>query len=371
MTFPIMILSVITAFGAREDATPAENAKAVQSAIDAKAAKGGGRVTVPAGTWNCGTIYLKSGIELHLDIGAVLKASENLADYNDLDAFPGNYSGINEGWNHCHFIIAYKCKNVAITGPGVINGSGESFFAGSQAPVAETYSYKDWRKVKDPVNGRPGQMLVFRDCENVRLENIFLHDSPSWACHLMGCDNVVVRDYRVRSGPLNPCTDGIDIDCCSNVVVERADIDVGDDAFAIRACTKRLGREKACENIRIRDSVIASTATDMRIGVGQGVIRDVVFENIVARRGGTSVIFNCFWGDPTKAGVDMENITFRNVDFGAKWGPTFISGGDYQKFGIRDITFENCRFASARGGISDKGRFKTKNVRFINCSFAK
>lgn len=357
-------------FGAKTSAKPAENAKAIQAAIEAASAQGGGCVTVPAGTWNCGTLYLKSHVELHLDVGAVLMASSDLADYNGPDAFPENFGVKDEGWNACHLIIAYKCEDVAVTGPGVINGSGETFFAGSPAPVAETYTWKDWRTVKDKQNGRPGQMLVFWECKNVRIENVFLHDTPSWACFLMGCDDVIVRDYRVRSGPLNPCTDGIDIDCCRNVLVERAHIDVGDDAIAVRACSHRLGRDKPCENVTIRDAVIASTATDMRVGVGTGIIRNVTFENIIARRGGTSVIFNCFWGDPQKAGVDMENIVFRNIDFGAKWGPSFVSGGNHQTFGIRDVLFDNCRFASGRGSIEDKGRFKTENVRYDNCTFA-
>lgn len=360
----------IRAFGASVTNSPAANAKAINAAV-ASAAEAGGRVTVPAGTWRTGTVYLRSGVELHLDIGAILKASEDLGDYNPPDAFPGNRGAPDEGWNACHLIIAYRCENVAITGPGVINGSGESFFAGPQAPVADVYTYKDWRKAKDPVKGRPGRMLVFWECRGVRIENVFLHDSPSWACFIMGCDDVTVRDYRVRSGPLNECTDGIDIDCSRNVLVERADIDVGDDAFAIRAGTRELGRDKPCENIVIRDSVIASTATDMRIGVGAGTIRNVTFENIVARRGGTSVIVNAFWGNPANGGVDVENVTFRNIDFGAKWGPSVVSGGDHQKFGIRNIRFENCRFASGRGSIEDKGRFKTENVTFENCTFAR
>lgn len=359
----------VRAFGAKETNAPAANARAVQAAIDDVARQGGGRVTVPAGTWRSGTVWLKDGVELHLDAGAVLKASEDLADYNAEDAFPGNRGAPNEGWNGGHLVIAHKCRNVAITGPGTINGSGESFFAGAQAPVADAYSYKDWRKAKGPE--RPGRMLVFWECRGVRIENVTLRDSPSWACFVMGCDDVVIRDYRVRNGPLNECTDGLDIDCSRNVLVERADIDAGDDAIAIRAGVGELGFDKPCENVVVRDSVLGSTATDFRVGVGAGTIRNVTVENVVCLRGGTSVLFNGFWGDPAKGGVDIEDVVFRNVDFGAKWGPSFLSGGDCQKFGFRNIRFDNCRFASGRGAVEDKGRFKTENLVFENCAFAR
>ena len=359
----------IRSFGARESNAPAANAKAVQTAIDEVSKSGGGKVTVPAGTWRTGTVWLRDGVELHLDAGAVLKASEDLADYNAEDAFPGNRGAPNEGWNGGHLVIAYKCRDVAITGPGTVNGSGESFFAGAQAPVADTYSYKDWRKAKGPE--RPGRMLVFWECRGVRLENVTLRDSPSWACFVMGCDDVVIRDYRVRNGPLNECTDGLDVDCSRNVLVERADIDAGDDAIAIRAGVRELGVDKPCENVVVRDSVLGSTATDFRIGVGAGTIRNVTVENVVCLRGGTSVLFNAFWGDPSKGGVDIEDVVFRNVDFGAKWGPSVISGGDGQQFGIRRIRFDNCRFASGRGSVEDKGRFKTEPIVFERCTFAK
>jgi polygalacturonase len=66
------------------------NTAAIQSAIDACYAAGGGRVFVPSGIFKTGTIWLKSGVELHLSIGATLLASDNIDDYNDDDAYEQN-----------------------------------------------------------------------------------------------------------------------------------------------------------------------------------------------------------------------------------------------------------------------------------------
>lgn len=67
------------------------NTVAIQNAIDAVAEVDGGRVTVPTGLFLTGTVYLKDNVELHLEMGAVLKASDNLDDYNPLDAYPENW----------------------------------------------------------------------------------------------------------------------------------------------------------------------------------------------------------------------------------------------------------------------------------------
>ena len=103
-------------FGAKENVLAT---KSIQAAIDACSAEGGGRVIIPSGTYVCGTIWLKSNVELHLEMGAVLKASSDMDDYNDEDAYPQNYGVPVENWRGTHLIIALEAHNVAITGNGV------------------------------------------------------------------------------------------------------------------------------------------------------------------------------------------------------------------------------------------------------------
>ncbi|MBP5542465.1 MAG: hypothetical protein ILM98_00195 [Kiritimatiellae bacterium] len=103
-------------FGAAETNSAAENAAAIQKAIDA--AGNGGAVIIPAGTFVSGTLWLRPHVELHLADGAVLKASPNLSDYNPLDAYPENWGCPPEYWNGCHFIIARHADGASITGTG-------------------------------------------------------------------------------------------------------------------------------------------------------------------------------------------------------------------------------------------------------------
>ena len=134
--------------------------KAIQEAIDACAQSGGGRVTVPPGVYLTGTVWLRDNVELHLEHGSVLKASTNMEDYNALDAYEQNFSYAPEQWVGKHLILAIECKNVALTGSGTIDGSGDSFY--SDELTFCTYAWKDGIQLaKDKELCRPGQLLCF------------------------------------------------------------------------------------------------------------------------------------------------------------------------------------------------------------------
>ena len=100
----------------------------IQAAIDACYLSGGGRVAVPPGCYRIGTIWLKSHVELHLEHGSTIIGSDNLDDYNALDAYEQNFSvKESENWVGKHMIIAHECVNVAVTGTGTLNGNREHF----------------------------------------------------------------------------------------------------------------------------------------------------------------------------------------------------------------------------------------------------
>ena len=116
----------VRTFGAKGDGTVKDTA-AVQRALD-ECAKTGGKVFVPAGTYLIGSIYLGDNTELHLEEGATLLGSPDLADYNEPDAYPQNWGSPREGWSAKHLILAIEKKNVSLTGKGVIDGNGRAFF---------------------------------------------------------------------------------------------------------------------------------------------------------------------------------------------------------------------------------------------------
>ncbi len=102
-------------FGAVGDGK-ARDHHAIQSTIDACADAGGGRVIVSAGRYCCGTIFLKSHVELHLLAGACIVGSPDRDDYNRDDVFLENHVFDIEDVIGAHLVIAYRCHDVAITG---------------------------------------------------------------------------------------------------------------------------------------------------------------------------------------------------------------------------------------------------------------
>lgn len=355
---------------------PRENARAIQSAIDGCAAKGGGRVELPAGTWVSGTIRLRSGVDLHLVKDAVLQASPDLSDYNSEEEYPENWACPGEGWSARHFIIGHRVQGASITGEGTVDGHADVFFEGE--PFFTPHTKIVWangiRRKKDmrPEFLRPGQLIVFVKARDILVEGITVRQSPCWSLFFHGCDNVTVRDYKVRNGSSDLNTDGVDIDCCSNVLVERADIRTGDDAIAIRASMSRLGVEKPCENIRIRDCDLSAYAMGVRIGVGNGMIRGVDIENIRIHHAAWGVSFDCWYGAKGRAGVDIEDVCVRNSRFdGCYECWRFRLGGERQQFGVRRVRFEDCVFTSPLPGtVAYCGDKPLSEVVFRNCTWS-
>ncbi|MCQ2390671.1 MAG: glycosyl hydrolase family 28 protein [Kiritimatiellae bacterium] len=379
--FALMMCAVqaqdIRTFGAREDATPRDNAQAIQSAVDAAAKVGGGKVVVPKGVWPSGSVWLKSGVELHLDEGAVLKASGDLADYNDLEAYPENWGSKQEEWVGKHLLIAREAQGVSITGPGRIDGSGDAFFEDkprSINPKATGWIY-GMRKARNREQGRAGQLVVFVKCRDVSVgQGLMITNAPCWCLYFYGCENVQVKDYIVRNGRTDGNTDGVDVDCCRNVQLENLDVVTGDDAIAIRGSGKRFHdgvRKHICENVRVRNCRLRAEAMGIRVGVGEGLIRNVSFENVVVEHASQGISFECYYGVKEGNGVDIENVQIRNFTVQDCYSNFRLrTGGDALDFGIRNILFENCTFGAylpcVRDGDTTKG---LENVHFRNCVY--
>ena len=169
-------------FGAVGDGRTKDTA-AVQKAIDA-----GGMVCFPPGTYLCGTLYLKSHGGLHLEAGAILLASPDPEDYNADDFCVQNSHSVNEQSSGAHFIVALEQENVTIEGNGRIDGNRAAFFY-----VPENRS--DIRP--EQITWRPGQMVYFCECRNVKIKDVEMYNSTYWTCFLHGCENVQVTGIRI------------------------------------------------------------------------------------------------------------------------------------------------------------------------------
>lgn len=316
----------------------------LQQEIDEVATRGGGRVVVPAGVWTTGSIELKSGVELHLAKGAVLKGSTNPADYNANDAFPENHWSNAEEWSGGHLVWGRCVTNVAITGEGVIDGNGPAFF-GDCEEVARWPYYKYGLKLHpiDRTWFRPGMMVAFFRARNVRLEGVTLANTPSWTCHFRCCDGVDIRNVTIDADRTIANSDGFSIDCTRNVRVEGCTVRTGDDGFAIRASCPLHAMNSPCENIVITNCNVSSCCYGIRFGIGTGTIRNVRVEDTrILEAAGAGIGFTPAWVDATR-NCFIEDILLRGCTVSECVRPVEVVPvvGDSRVTGIR---FERCVF---------------------------
>ena len=248
---------VITKAGAKAGLVK-DNAPVIQKAIDKLSAQGGGTVTIPAGEFLTGPIELKSGVELHLDMGA------RLLGLADIEAYEKAHYVSPEGKRspHSALIYANNQENIAITGLGTIDGQGghPAFNVGKADP-----------------GGRP-MIILFRECKNIVVRDVRLENSAHWVEYYTDCEGVRVSGIKVYSH-CNYNNDGIDIES-KDVVVENCIFDCEDDAICLKGSGKRL-----CENVSVSNCVAASNCNAIKLGTGSDVgYRNVTVSNITVRR---------------------------------------------------------------------------------------
>lgn len=319
----------------------------IQRAIDDCHKNGGGRVVVPSGSYVTGTLWLRSNVELHLEMGALLLASTDLEDYNAEDAYEQNFGSAGEEWLGKHLILAVECENVAVTGLGVIDGRGDFFYEEPRTyPWMSGYGWRDgFSKARDKALLRPGQLMCFVECRHVTVQDITMKNGTCWSCFLHGCEYASIRGVKVFNGKTAGNTDGIDIDCCRFVTISDCIIDTGDDAITVRCDSKRLkNKEMLSEYITVTNCICSVSASAFRIGVGTGHIRHVRVSNIVIARAGTAIQYMTSYshhGEAHIEDVNFSNLSADNVGFAVQ------IGGDVGS--IRRVTLENIRMHSLAG----------------------
>ena len=291
-------------FGARGDGTTKDTA-AIQKAIDACAAKGGGMVRLTAGAWLTAPIVLKSNITLQLDKGATLLGSPDHTDYPAITEF--RLSGVQS------LVSATNAENVAITGEGTIDGNGESWWQMAR-------SVRDAGVMGNP-HPRP-RLVVFDHCKHVRVEGVTIQNSPMWQLVPYYCDDVVINNIRVLAPQHSPNTDAVDPFSSSNVRIDHLSADVGDDDIAIKSgAINSPGGDEPSRDITITDCTFLH-------GHGLSIGSEIAggAHNILAER----IHFNgTDNGIRVKAnrdrGNDVSNLVFRDIDMKDVRNPLVIS----------------------------------------------
>jgi polygalacturonase len=295
-------------YGARGDGASLDTA-AIQKAIDAAAAVGA-TATLKPGTYLTGSLFLKSGVTFDVGQGVTLIGSQKLADYPML---PTRIAGIEMTWPSA-LINVRNQHDVTIIGKGTIDGDGTVWWK-SYWDLRAEYEPKGLRWASDYDCRRPRLMLI-QNSFHVRLGGgILLRRSGFWTVQILYSHDVHVDGVTIRNneGGKGPSTDGIDIDSSRNVLVERADIDVNDDALCLKAGRDSDGLRvnRPTEDVVLRDSIIRHGAAAVTIGSEtSGGFRNIEAYNLTALSGVPSGVL--FKSAHTRGGY-AENIRIHDL----------------------------------------------------------
>ena len=335
----------ITDFGAVAGGT-ALNTAAIQAAIDAATARGGGTVVVPAGVFRSGAIFLKPGVGLHLAAGAVLKGSENIEDYPKLMT---RIEGHFEPWRMA-LVNARGLAGLRLSGPGKLDGSGPVYWRAFWARRKENPRCTNL-EVERP------RLLFLDRCTDVRIENLALEDAGFWNLHLYRCRDVLIEGVRITipsatAGLRGPSTDGIDVDSSQNVTIRRCYISTHDDNIALKGSKGPLADQDQdsppVENILVEDCETGDGNGLITCGSEATVVRNVTVRNCVMSGRATVLTLKLRPDTPQH----YENITIENIRLAgggrllnvAPWTQFFdLKGLPAPSRTVNNITLRNIR----------------------------
>ena len=316
----------VTRFGAvgdgRTDATAA-----FRAAIEACHRAGGGRVVVARGVFLTGPVHLKSNVNLHVSEGATIRFSRERAAY--LPVVPTRWEGV-ELMGYSPLVYAYEQTNVAVTGRGTLDGQADAEHWWPWKRNGHPESQKPDRDrllrqaeagvpVAERVYGaghylRPQFLQPYR-CTNVLIEGVTITNAPMWVIHPVLSQNVVVRGVTVvSSGPNN---DGCDPESSTDVLIEDAVFDTGDDCIAIKSGRNADGRRLAFPSERILVRRCRMRAGHGGVTIGSevsGSVRDVFVEKTVMSS--PDLERGIRFKTNAMRGGTIENVFVRDVEIG-------------------------------------------------------
>lgn len=341
-------------YGAVGDGVTNDTA-AIQSAIDACSASGGGKVVLPGGrVYRSGIIKLCSNLEFYLEMGAVLKGSDNLDDYllsggtsrivkRDVPSYVNcEYNGMP---NH-YFLYAKNCENLAITGHGKIDGNEEIFYGKVTKWHIEGILYPR------------APMLFLENVSHLSITQLTLARSAFWTVHMVGCRDVLIDGIRILNNLRMANCDGIDPDHCQNVRIANCHIECADDCIVFKntAAAMQYG---PCQNITVTNCTLTSTSAAIKFGSeSEDLFRNILIENCVISRTNRGISLQL------RDKGSIENVIFQNISIETRlfrkdmfWGRaepiaiTVLKRKHETAVGrVRNIQFHNI-FCSGENGI--------------------
>jgi polygalacturonase len=314
----------VTAFGAKGDGTTLDT-EAINKAIAAAAAAGGGTVQFPAGTYLSVSIRLRSNITLYFDQGATLLAAEPVPGKITYDLPEPNEWDMYQDFGHSHWqnslIWGIELENIAILGPGRIDGRGltrrsprprrplqpgdtpASLGGAQQGARPESPLGED--APPSEMNGLGNKAISLKLCRNVLLRDFSVLNGGHFALLATGVDNLTIDNLKVDTN-----RDGFDIDSCRNVRISNCSVNSPNDDAIVLKSSYALGFARATENITINSCFVS--------GYDIGSLLDGTYKRNV------------------KEAPDHDGPTGR-LKLGTE------SNGGFKNITISNIVFDHCR----------------------------
>ena len=256
---PTPAIFSVRQYGAAGDGKTVDT-DAVNRAIEAAAAAGGGVVLFPPGAYLCFSIHLKSNVHLHLEEGSTIVAAESPRPGENTGYNGGTYDAAepNTPWepyqdyghNHWHNSLFWgeNLHDISITGAGLIYGKGLSFGAdgAAQAPRGGYPVY-----VAEQA-GVGNKSIALKNCRNVLLRDFSVLKGGHFALLLTGVDNLTIDNLGIDTD-----RDGIDIDCCQNVRVSNCTVNSPWDDGICPKSSYALGYARPTRNVTITNCFVS------------------------------------------------------------------------------------------------------------------
>jgi polygalacturonase len=278
--------------------------EAIQKAVDACAAAGGGMVYVPPGEYTTGTIHLRSHVRLYVEAGATVFSLHDKSRF-DKDAL----------------LYGEDLVGVTIEGRGVFDGEAaydrrlkgdheDDFIRPNQVEL-ETLGLPLLRSFPKP--DQTGKMVLLVRCTDVRISGVSFLNSPSWTIHPVACERLVIDGVFIYSSLKDAVwADGIDPDGCKDVRISNCTIETGDDAIVFYSMDW-FGPARPCENITVTNCRLSSASSAVKFCDGNiAGIRNVTIDNCVITGSNRGIAFMTFDGGAVE-NVVLSNLTIDTV----------------------------------------------------------
>jgi hypothetical protein len=335
-----------------QDARPA-----IQQALDACAAAGGGMVYLPPGQYTSGTLRLRSHVRFHLEAGATLFASLRPADF-DCGQIPSKAA----------LLYGEDLENVTIEGRGTIDGQAQ--YEWRPDDFERAFDHKQiMQRLGKPLlrpfpKGFPGNLILphllwLGRCQDVQVRDLSLLHSPSWTAALYGCQKVMFDGLRVYTSLREGVwADGIDLDGCRDVFVSNCVIETGDDCLVFIS-TDAWGPALPCENIHVTNCRLSSASAGVKFSEGNRVcVRNVVVSNSVLTNVNRGFVFSITFGGLI-SDVLLSNLIIDSRRFDWFWA------GDGQPFHFRITRVSELNQEPPEPGEAPPGTIRNVVVRDV------